>query len=113
MENAIVLQKSLEKQFPDQVKSLQETSEMLFGQIKLLVQLADWQEDQNETVMSQKDIQSLYQMIDMKQEEISTSNGTLNLEFGNEIMSALLQHISPLKKDLVSHVSQLKDLIAI
>ena len=100
------------KHYADDIEMMKMTEEELFSQINLLIQLADYQEDnENCLPLTNNDFEKLNRMISHSLASSSRSTDSKNLEFGNEMMAKLLEAIPPLKKDLVSYVGQLKDLL--
>lgn len=98
----------MRKHYADDIEMMKMSGEDLFSQIHLLIQLADYQEDQENFPLTKQDIEKLNAMIFN-----SLGQSAQNLEFGEEIMTKLLEAIPPLKKELVSYVEQLRDLISL
>ena len=107
--NALALEESLGKHYEEDVEMLRISSQELFPKIQLLIQLAEFQEDKETPELSKEDLLRLNQMIS---ENVHCSEPE-NVEFGDQIMTQLLSKISPLKRELVDYVGQLKDLMSI
>lgn len=109
-ENALALEENLKKHYESDVEMLRISNDELFQQIKLLIQLAEFQEDKESPELSKSDLSRLNKMIASKSDGKEEPE---NVEFGDQIMTLLLSKISPLKRELVDYVEQLKDLLAI
>ena len=111
--NAVELEASLIKHYADDIEMMKTSEGELFDHINLLIQLADYQEDSNNCqALTKEDLDKLNRMISHSLAS-SMGNDTNYLEFGNVMMTRLLEAIPPLKKDLVSYVGQLRDLLSI
>ncbi|KAJ3301487.1 hypothetical protein HDV03_000724 [Kappamyces sp. JEL0829] len=107
-ENALALEKSLAKHYEDDVSFLKADGEEMMSQIQLLMHLADFQEDASQSNLSQDELAQLSKMIQAPDQAPSET-----IQFGETVMKQLLDKISPLKRELVGYVSQLRDLMTI
>lgn len=83
----------------------------MMKQILLIVELADWKEDCETGDLSEEGLRRLSRMLETEGGE--TKVGEKTIEFGNEGMEKLLENISPLKRELVDYISQLRELISL
>jgi hypothetical protein len=106
-ENALELEKSLSKHYSEDVELLKADGNEMKEQIQVLMTLADYSEnDPSNSNVSRQDVDRLMSMMGVSEE------GDVKLEFGEKAMKQLLFKISPLKRELIGYVAQLKDLLA-
>ncbi|KAI8895468.1 hypothetical protein BC833DRAFT_601121 [Globomyces pollinis-pini] len=112
--NANVLESAMNKQFKSNVTELSKVYQSTFDQINVLIHLADYKEDGTGPNLTESDLTLLYGMLqDCDDREIHEMFKKKNVMFGNIIMNHLLERISPLKRELVDYVRQLRELMTL
>jgi len=115
--SASLLESNLSKYYKGDVESLRESHKELLEQINLVIQLADFQEEQHNPELTKSDLIRLNRMISAARNEENDSSQAEevsgHLEFGDQMMTHLLTRIAPLKRNLVEYVDQLKEIMSI